>query len=336
VEFHATIVPPLAPDELVDIAAEAQQLGYDRFWIPDQTFHADPFLLLQRVAEVVDIPLGLAVTSPFARHPVQIARSISTLLHLSSRRDWIMALGLANANTVLAPLGIRVQRPAPQLAAALRAIRSLLAGERVSVVQDGFVLEDCALSIEPLWHVPLFVGTRGPRVLEEAVGPEADGVLIEGLFTPAAISWARTLLDRGSRNAGRGAFDRPLFAWQVSEVLMGGEQLSTSSLNFGKMLMRTTSAETLRHMDVPKEAIENVRQQGEHADVPASEVAKFVAAGSPDQLAERVTQARDTGVSAWSSVFVGQPEGAVDMMRRFAREVLPLVNRKNSNMEGAS
>jgi 5,10-methylenetetrahydromethanopterin reductase len=263
-EFHVALSPRTNPEETLEVIQEASRLGYDRLWLTDQTFHADPFVLLNAATQVTDIPLGLAVTNPFARHPVQVARAIATLGRLSPHRDWLIGLGTANPQHVLAPLGIVLRHPAKQLSCALTAIRSLLLGQRVTCDDPDldFKLFDVSLDIGPVANVRLYIGTRGPRMLE-AAGAVADGVLVESLFTEKGISWAQHLLNLGSHAARNVRYDRPYIAWQVTEVCADDEEPSAESRAFAVLLMASTAVATLRHLEVPGPVIDMVNRSQE-------------------------------------------------------------------------
>jgi 5,10-methylenetetrahydromethanopterin reductase len=325
-EFHVALSPRRGPGDTIDVVQEAAALGFDRFWLADQTFHADPFVMLNALTHVTAMPLGLGVTNPFARHPVQVARAVSTLCHLAPERDWLVGLGTANPQHVLAPLGIELRHPANQLASAVEAIRSLLRGESVTCEESDldFKMRDVALEIDPVTNVMLYIGTRGPRVLE-AAGAVADGVLVEALFTSEGIRWARDLLDAGSRAGRNAAFDRPYVAWQVTEVCSSDEEISANSRAFAVFLMASTARATLRHLEVPEAVIKMVKNQAQPdwRRVPIAEIQKFVCAGSPEAIGDRILQARDAGVTAWTLVL--PPPDGVGMMRRFAREVMSVL-----------
>ncbi len=321
-EFHVALSPRRNPEETLEVIKEASRLGYDRLWLADQTFHADPFVLLNAATQVTGIPLGLAVTNPFARHPVQVARAIATLCWLGPRRDWLIGLGTANPQHVLAPLGIALRHPAKQLSSALTVIRSLLQGERVTCDDPDldFKLFAVSLDIEPVSNLQLYIGTRGPRVLE-AAGAVADGVLVESLFTQRGISWAQHLLNLGSRADRNVRFDRPYVAWQVTEVCADDEELSPESRAFGVVLMASTAVATLRHLEVPEPVINLVKRQPDWRQVPVAEVKKFVAAGTPEALADCIVAAGQAGITAWALVLPPSDDG-ISMMRRFATEVM--------------
>jgi 5,10-methylenetetrahydromethanopterin reductase len=325
-EFHACVLPPKNPSQLADVAAAAEELGYDRFWVADQTFHPDPFLLLDDCARHSTIPLGLAVTSPFARHPVQLARAMVTLMHLHPAKAWIFALGTANPQHVLSPLGLRLREAPRQLRVAIEAIRELASGARLTVDDPelDFEMHGVSLEMDPVEDIQLYIGTRGPKMLEHAAARVADGVIVEAQFTPEGIAWARELLDRGSMETAPGHhFAGPYISWQVIEVLDEGEEMSEHSRNFGAMLMASTARATLERMGILLES-SGASKSGERVSPPGStDVAKFVATGTVEELTKVIKSAEAAGIDAWAGVFIGHPRQALDQMHRFARDVIP-------------
>ena len=99
--FGAAFFPPMRARDASETARLVEELGYDDLWIPDQSFHHDPFILLTRCAGATSsIRLGVAVTNPLTRHPVQIARASATLAELSGGR-FVLGLGAGNRSRVL-------------------------------------------------------------------------------------------------------------------------------------------------------------------------------------------------------------------------------------------
>jgi 5,10-methylenetetrahydromethanopterin reductase len=324
IEFHVCVIPPSDPRVARHLATHAHELHFDRFWVSDQTFHADPFVLLADLAERTKIPLGLGVTNPYTRHPVQLARAMATIANLYPERDWIFGLGTANPQHVLAPLGMSPKNGPRHVRVAIETIRRLTTGESVTVADPhlGFALDSVSLAIDPS-RLSLYVGTRGPQMLEHAAGTVADGVLVEGQLTRPGIEWARALLDAGSRQEGRACFDRPYVSWQLTQVLREGEAIPAHAREFATMLIASTAGATLERMGVPSEVAQLIKSgQLAASDVPPEEVAKFVAAGTAAEISRLVNMARDAGASAWAAVFTGPPEDAERAMTEFGRGVI--------------
>ena len=324
IEFHVCVIPPSDPRVARELARHAQELHFDRFWVSDQTFHADPFVLLTDLAERTSIPLALGVTNPYTRHPAQLARAMATIANLYPERDWIFGLGTANPQHVLAPLGMTPKNGPRHVRIAIQTIRRLTSSESVTVDDPrlGFSLSSVSLEIDPS-RLSLYVGTRGPQMLEHAAGRAADGVLVEGQLTQGGIEWARGLLDAGSRREGRERFDRPYVSWQLTQVLHEGEAIPAHARDFATMLIASTAETTLERMGVPFEIAHCIKSgQLTAGDVPPQEVAKFVAAGTPREIYDLVDMARDAGAAAWAAVFTGSPDHAGRAMTEFSRGVI--------------
>lgn len=321
-EFSCCVLPPRQPRKMRELAVFAEELGFDRFWVSDQTFHSDPFVMLLELAQSVRLPLGLALTNPFTRHPVQIARAIATVRHLVPRPDWVFALGASNPRHVLAPLGIAQRNAATQTGRALGVVRDLLAGEEVHCVDPrlDYELDGVRLEMEPMTDVALYLGTRGPRMLREG-GAHADGVIVEALFTREAIQWAR-----GEIRQGRDRLALPnephYVAWQVTEVMDPGEAVPEHAANFAKHLMSTTHEDVLARVGFPDDLIASVKASGAAADVPDWAVRRFAAVDTAENLRATVVSANDVGAGSWSCSFSGSPKETAAGMKRFATEVI--------------
>ncbi|WP_420115107.1 LLM class flavin-dependent oxidoreductase [Pseudactinotalea sp.] len=321
-KFGCCVLPPQDPMQMRDFVHLAAELGYDRLWLADQTFHADPFVALADAARESDLPLGLALTNPFTRHPVQIARAIATLRHLTGRTNWIFALGASNPRHVLAPLGMELRNAATQTGTALTVIRDLLRGERVTCVDPrlDFQLSDVALEVDPCDDVELYLGTRGPRMLQTG-GRVADGVIVEALFTPEAIAWAKGEIATGQDTSETG--QPPSYvAWQITEVLEPGEPVPEHAAAFARHLMSTTHESVLARLGFDPELTALVKAGDRPEQVPDWAIKTFAAMDTSENLRERVRHAAEAGAEMWSCSFTGPPEETGASMRRFAEQVI--------------
>jgi 5,10-methylenetetrahydromethanopterin reductase len=315
-------IPGMPYRRVVALARLAEDLGYDDLHIPDQTFHRDPFALLALCAETTErIGLGLAVTNPYTRHPVQIARGAGLLAEVSGGR-FALGLGAGNRPRVLTGLGMEQTGIVARLRETIDVVRRLLAGETVSYDSPTLTLRDVSLDFDPGFGVPIFVATRGPRVLALA-GEIADGVMLEGLFTPTALDWALERIAAGAALAGREAETIDMIAWQA--LFLGDADL-TSLQRWAALLISTTRPEVLARIGVSDASIQAVARAvsssegaGEPtADVAPDDAAKLLLVGTPEQVRERIDGLRERGVSAVACVLFGGPDEIEATMRRFA------------------
>jgi 5,10-methylenetetrahydromethanopterin reductase len=329
VRFGAAFFPSMPVVDVADLARLAEDLGYRDLWIPDQSFHRDPFLVLARCAEATSsIRLGVAVTNPVTRHPVQIARAAATLAEISGGR-FVLGLGAGNRTTVLASLGLPTDRAHVRIAEAIDVCRRLLDGERISTSGPTMTLDGIALESPPGARVPIFVGSRGPAVLRLA-GRKADGAFVEAMFTPAGIEYATAELARGARQVGRDPSSVEVVAWQA--IRLSTTVAAASERRFrawAALLMRSTRPEVLERIGIPRLTIRSVVDafavSGEEAAaslVPDDAVRRLVLSGDPDAVAAQLAGLRARGIDTVSIIGFGNTEVIQDTLRRFALDVM--------------
>ena len=148
IELSFSLVPSYPLARYVDVIAQAAGQGFDRLWLTDQGFHRDPFIALATVGVRVDaLDLGMAVTTVFTRHPVQIARAAAALGEL---RPGGLALGLgAGERRVRDAIGAADARFVEGTRDGIVAMRRLFAGETVTIQNDAFALNGVTLEFTP-------------------------------------------------------------------------------------------------------------------------------------------------------------------------------------------
>jgi 5,10-methylenetetrahydromethanopterin reductase len=332
--FGAAFFPSMPVDEVTEIARLAEDLGYADLWIPDQSFHHDPFLLLARCADATsDIRLGVAVTNPVTRHPVQIARAAATLGLISGGR-FVLGLGAGNRTKVLPALGLPIDRPAARIAETIDVCRRLLRGERVSVNGPTLSLTEVRLNVGDLPEIPIFVGSRGPRILRLA-GAVADGVFVEAMFTPEGLDYAMGEVEGGTRDAGREASEVEMVAWQaikLSTTIAAADEGRYRA--WAAAIMRSTREDVLERIGIPKDTIRSVldafRTSGERAAgsvVPDDVVSRLLMTGDPDEIGDQIRTLEARGIDSMSIIGFGTTEVVQDTLRRFALDVMDRSDR---------
>ncbi|MDQ7858111.1 MAG: LLM class flavin-dependent oxidoreductase [Armatimonadota bacterium] len=188
--------------EFTALVRDAEAMGFHQAWVPDQTFHRDVFAVLAAcAAEARRIALGVGVTNPFTRHPVQIARAAATVDEISGGRLTV-GIGAGNRRELLRPLGLEQERTAQRCAEAVAVIKGLLRGERVTHESDTLTVRDVALDFAARANLPVYLAGRGRLVLR-AAGERADGVIIGALSDPQGLRYALAQVEAGAAAAGR-------------------------------------------------------------------------------------------------------------------------------------
>ncbi|NCG36429.1 MAG: LLM class flavin-dependent oxidoreductase, partial [Actinobacteria bacterium] len=105
------LIPEAPIAAMVDLAAHAEDLGFDRCWVYDEGLATrDLYVTLSAIATATSrMQLGPGITNPYTRHPAQTAAAIASIDELSGGRGFL-GIG-AGGSLTLDPLGIKQQRP---------------------------------------------------------------------------------------------------------------------------------------------------------------------------------------------------------------------------------
>jgi 5,10-methylenetetrahydromethanopterin reductase len=197
----------------VDLAAVAEEAGFDQIWLSHDLFLRSAPVLLAAAATVTRrVMLGTGVLNPYSAHPVELAMHAATLQELSGGRAM---LGIAaGAGEFLGQAGVVQRQPVQRTREALLACRALLDGASpAEVAGSGTWGPGAQLHAPPSKRVPIYLGAMSPRML--ALGGElADGVLAL-LFPPEHYPVALAHINGGREGAGRApaSLDIPACVW---------------------------------------------------------------------------------------------------------------------------
>lgn len=169
--------------ELVDLAVEAEEAGWDGVFVSDSLPFAefpDPWVLLAGIAARTDsIRLGTWVVPIPRRQPWQFAQEVATLDRLADGR-LIVGAGLGNDPDYDA-FGTPYDPPrlGDRFDEALEIIDRLWAGGPVDYHGDHFTLEDAEVHPTPQQEprVPLLMGAWWPNKKPLQRGAEWDGIM---------------------------------------------------------------------------------------------------------------------------------------------------------------
>ncbi|QLG64193.1 TIGR03557 family F420-dependent LLM class oxidoreductase [Halorarum salinum] len=175
------------PDELVETAARAEDVGFefalvsDHFhpWLESQGHSPFVWSTIGGIArETTDLEVGTGVTCPLFRiHPAIVAQAAATVATMLPDRFFLGVGTGENLNEhVLGdrfpPHDVRLER----LAEAVEVIRGLWTGEEYSHRGDGYTVENAKLYTVPDDPPPIHVAASGPGTAS-AAGEFGDGFI---------------------------------------------------------------------------------------------------------------------------------------------------------------
>ena len=195
------MLPAYEPARLAELAALAEDTGYDDFWVADERFFRETYACLTLCAlRTRRIRLGPGVTDPYSRHPALTALAIATLDEISNRRA---VLGIGAGVSGFRELGVDASRSAVAIREAVKLIRRLLAGETVTVKGREISITEGRLDFAPPRpSLPIYVASQrasGCRV----AGRLADGASMQGALADPLVRFFRETVQDAAREAGR-------------------------------------------------------------------------------------------------------------------------------------
>ncbi|RFA10698.1 luciferase [Subtercola boreus] len=176
----------IAAADVLRFASRVEELGFDELWVvEDLGFRGGIAQAASVLARTDRIRVGIGILPAAVRNVAFEAMEIATLAQLYPGR---VDVGIGHGMPAwIASVGAWQARPLQLLEEHVRALRSLLNGERVTA--DGRVeLHDVGLDASALPAVvpDILLGVRGPRSLA-ASGRIADGTVLAEPSTPEYV-----------------------------------------------------------------------------------------------------------------------------------------------------
>ena len=183
----------------------AEELGYDRAWVPDsQMIWSDCYATLALAAvNTTRIKLGTGVAIPGTRIAPVTAHSIASINRLAPGRTF---LGIGTGHTAMRVMGMNPMK-LRDFREYLRVVRALLAGDEVEYTLNGVTraIRFLHLDLEfiDIEHpIPIYVAANGPLALK-VVGEHGDGLVSVGNEHPQVLARHMTAMRAGAAQAGR-------------------------------------------------------------------------------------------------------------------------------------
>lgn len=315
-------VPFATARQVVDIAIEAEQLGYhdvggndhlstQRYvrdaW-PDPPDYFEPLVTLAHIAartSVLRLTTGILVLP--MRQPVLAAKQIATLDHLSDGRVTIgVAVGGYRDEFEAVLPEMKDRSRAELIHEGIRALRVLFEEKRSTFRGRHFHFEDVESFPKPVQSpLPIYSGGNVDGSLRRAA--ELCQGWLPAKIGPDRIREKRAVLDGYARAAGRDPAE-------ITTALQSVVCLDDTPEKARARLERSA-------FDLFRTSLERTMTKGVDLD----RYIDINLVGTPDQVCAKVAAFRDAGVDHLCSLlFVGDTvEEMADQIRLFARHVIP-------------
>lgn len=190
--------------QIIEFAKESESLGYDGFFLTEES-GKEAFSLLALLAEnTSSIGLGTSIVNFYSRSPTLLAMAARSMWELSGGRFGPMGMGTGGVGFMHRGHGIALDRPVGRARETIEIVRSLLTEKRTSYEGKWFKVDDFHLREGPLPEgvsVPLWLAALGPQMAAMSA-KVADGMITNWLI-PETLAEYRDVIATETERAGR-------------------------------------------------------------------------------------------------------------------------------------
>jgi alkanesulfonate monooxygenase SsuD/methylene tetrahydromethanopterin reductase-like flavin-dependent oxidoreductase (luciferase family) len=321
--------PVLSVQEMSRLAAKAESLGFDSFWMHESLFQRDVVTYISAMASATQkIRLGSGAINTFTRHPVTAATTFATLSELSGGR---VALGLGLGSFPTIPLigyqifPVEKTRPLRRIREYVKVVKMVWEGNKVEFDGEFFHVHNLTLGFKANGGIPIFIASLSPRT-QAFAATVADGVILSPALNTAwgtgtmvenvrraegrrgktveRASYMLTSLDPDRKKAAQAVRDYYFFAYQLSDVVRP-EVLAPYGVTEG-------------HLRPMKEAWKKGDVPGAKRLIPEEAIEALTITGDGDHARERLEEYAKVGVTLPIAMPIGNMEYAINELSRVA------------------
>lgn len=300
--------PDWAPEELPAFARWAEAAGFDEIWFSEDLPWAGGIAMAATALACTErVHVGIGLLPAVTRNVATAAMEIAALARIAPGRLTI-ALG-HGIPSWMDQIGAGTPRRFTALEETTTALRSLLAGDTVTVDGRHVHLDGVTLGFPPAQVPPILLGTTGPTGLA-ITGRASDGVVLPEIASPDAVRWAREEMA-----ASGGATTTVLFAM----TSLGDDREKA----LAQLRARMQRLIDFRVFDRLTE-IAGLGADGS-GELTDTILQSLTVGGTPAEGAQAIRDWAAAGTD--TIVLVAGADEPVESYRRFAEDVFPLIGR---------
>jgi probable F420-dependent oxidoreductase len=255
-----------AAPEIREYLTRAESLGFESAWVVEQILGSmrslEPVTLLTYAAACTErLRLGSAVLLTALRSPVHLAKTLSTLDHLSGGRIDV-GVGLGGNPQIYPAFGLTAARRAARFAEGLVVMKRLWTEGRVTFDGAFFKLENASMEPKPLQkpHPPIWFGGHHPDALRRAV-ELGDAFIGAGSISTKAflgeVKLLRGLIEASARDPARFPLGKRVYIAVDQDRARAGRRLAEW---FGAFYGRPALAAEVSVWGEPQECVERLTE----------------------------------------------------------------------------
>jgi alkanesulfonate monooxygenase SsuD/methylene tetrahydromethanopterin reductase-like flavin-dependent oxidoreductase (luciferase family) len=286
--------------DIVDYARAAERLGYEGFWLTEES-GKEAFSVLTVISNrTKKIKVGTGIVNIYSRTPTLLAMSISTLDEISKRRAFL-GLGTGGVGFITRGHGLEIKDPVNRMREYVKIIRKLLAHERFSYEGTYFKIKAFQLREKPPRpNLPIYLAGLNPK-MQQLAGEVGDGTIVN-MLTQNGIKEIKENIRIGAERSGRDPSKVGIYA--LSMILCGkGEDAMKAmkktvgfycaSTHYHHIMENAGYLEDARHV---KQLWDENKHEEAVAAVPDGMVRDLTLSGTPKEIRQRVRSYISSGV----------------------------------------
>lgn len=205
-------------EDISRYAQAAESLGYEGFWITEES-GKEGFAVLASVArDTQRIKLGTSILNFYSRTPTLLALGASTLYRMSGGRFIHFGLGTGGIGFTERGHGVKIERPLARARETVEIVRGLLTSQRFSYEGQWFHVQDFRFREGPLdGRMFLYLSALNPKMVGLAARV-ADGLITNWLTEESYEEYAG-IVQQEAEAVGRDPDEVKLFTL----TMMAGE-----------------------------------------------------------------------------------------------------------------
>jgi alkanesulfonate monooxygenase SsuD/methylene tetrahydromethanopterin reductase-like flavin-dependent oxidoreductase (luciferase family) len=193
--------PSSPPERLLEVVRRAEAAGIEELWVFEDCFReAGISAMTAALAATERIRIGVGILPMPLRNVAVSAMELATIARMfPGRARFGFGHGVLDW---MGQVGSRVASPLTLMREYVPALRSLLAGEEVTVDGRYVHLDAVRLDWPPLDRVPVLAAGEGPKTIT-TTGEVADGTVLTTGTSPGMVRAAVERIDAARSEAGR-------------------------------------------------------------------------------------------------------------------------------------